>query len=99
VTDIADATDMLKLETLAIWAAWVRIVDWLSTNQFDVSTDGQSLTRSQRPEQGEKRLAYWESKAAPYMAGDAYAVTMTPIVYTDDPIDAPIRYHALRYGG
>ena len=95
-TDVADVTDIEQVRAVARWQAWRWAADALAS-KFDVSTDGQSLSRSQLYEQAVRARDVAFQACAPHLT--AYAVTATRIVHVDDPIDAPIRYHALRYGG
>lgn len=96
VSDIASATDIEQLRAVARWQVWRWAADALAS-KFDISTDGQSLSRSQLHEQAIKARDAAFQSCAPHLA--SYAVTATKIIHTDDPVDAPIRYHALRYGG
>ena len=93
VTDISEATDIEKLRAIARWQAWRWAADALAA-EFDVSTDGQSLSLSQLHKQAiAARDAAW-SACVPHLS--VYAVTATPIIHVDDPVDAPGRYAELR---
>lgn len=56
VSDVADLTDMAKLETIARWQAWVAAADTAATS-FDLASSGDSLKLSQLFEQISRRLA------------------------------------------
>jgi hypothetical protein len=93
ITDITEATDIEQIRAVARWQAWRWAADALAT-KFDLSTDGQSLSRSQLYEHAVRSRDAAYAAAAPHLT--TYAVTATRIVHTDDPVDAPVRYHALR---
>lgn len=56
VTDVADLTDMVKLETIAAWRAWVTAADAAATS-FDVGSDGDTAKLSQVYDHIKERLA------------------------------------------
>ena len=92
VAAIAETIDIGKVRAIAAWQAWVWATRAAAT-KVDASTDGQSFSWSQRHKQAvlERDAAF--SAVVPHLT--VYALTATPIVHTDDPIDAPIRYAAL----
>ena len=96
VATIAEATDIGKVRAIARWQAWRWAADALAS-KFDISTDGQSLSRSQLYQQAVLARDAAFSAVVPHLA--VYALTAVPIIHTDDPIDAPIRYAALREAG
>lgn len=82
VVDIAQATDVQKLRALARVAVWQRVVD-VTAGRYDISTDGQSLSRSQMHKHARESLR--AAKHAAMRDDDAYAVVMTSVRYTSDP--------------
>ncbi len=95
VSVIADATDIGKVRAIARWQAWRAAADALAS-KFNQTIGDQSLQMKSLFDHAEKQRDYWHGQAMPFLS--VWAVTATPIVHLDDPIDAPIRYHALRYG-
>lgn len=69
VSDVAELTDMAKLETIATWRAWQAALD-TATASFDVSSGGgggtSSAKLSQLFDQIAKRLAMAEDAASIY---------------------------------
>ncbi len=96
VSGIADATDIGKVRAIARWQAWRAAADALAS-KFDISTDGQSLSRSQLHKQAILARDAAFQAVVPHLS--IYAVTATNIIHLDDPIDAPGRYAALRESG
>lgn len=82
LTDIAEATDMTALEAVALWQAWDAVVTAL-TLRYDISTDGQSLSRSQMFEHALKQRTTAQMAALGHTA--TYSLVATPVVYTNDP--------------
>lgn len=79
VDDIAAATDVPKLRALARWQAWEAAAEAL-VSRYDISTDGQSLSRSQLYQQARGQLRIAAQRAARYQT-----VTRTTITRTSDP--------------
>ena len=82
VGDIVNATDVQKLRALARVAIWQAVVD-ATAGRYDISADGQSLSRSQLHQQARQSLRAAKQTAARY--DDAYAVVMASARYTSDP--------------
>lgn len=67
-SDIADATDMDKLESIARVAVWEQVTN-ATVPQYQVILDGQVLTRSQFYEHAKERLGYWTRQAGQHING------------------------------
>lgn len=81
-SDIADATDMDKLEALATWQAWEAAFASLST-RYDIATDGQSLSRSQLFDHALVMVNRAKQAATRYTS--ASFITVVPIERPSDP--------------
>lgn len=79
VDDIADATDISELRAIARREVWQLATDALAS-RYDLSTDGQSLSRSQLYQQARGQLRLAAQRAARYQT-----VTRTTITRTSDP--------------
>jgi hypothetical protein len=93
VATMAESTDIAKVRAIARWQAWRAAADALAS-QFNQTIGDQSLQLKALFDHAEKQRDYWHGQAMPHLG--QWAVTATPIVHLDDPVDAPIRYHALR---
>lgn len=82
VDDIAAATDVPKLRALARWQAWEAAAEALAS-RYDVSTDGQALSRAQLYTHARQQAARAARQATVWLAGGA--VTVTPIRRSSDP--------------
>ena len=84
VDDIANATDMRKLRTLARRAVWQAAVNALVAGDFDKTAEsGASLSLSQRLTNAEARLVEATNEASVYDA--SYGVQRRSIVRSYDP--------------
>lgn len=83
VSDIADATDMTKLEALAEYAIWDWIVSQYVT-RYGISLDGERLDRQQLYEHAKDRLKDARAVAGSYGVGAA-AVKMVNVIRDQDP--------------
>lgn len=81
VSDIADATDIVKLRVLARVAA-LRRAQVAALSWYDFSADGGSFSRSQVQAQIKAMLSDAETDAFPYTG--AYAVTRATLTYTTE---------------
>jgi len=79
VSDIANATDVVKLRALARVGA-LRRAQAASLAWYDFSADGGSFSRSQVQAHIKAMLAAAETDAIPY--ADVYAVTTATMTYT-----------------
>jgi hypothetical protein len=91
----AVATDMTKLETLAIWLAWEAATASLAS-RYDFSTDGQSQTRSQLYTQAVSRAKAAAQRATPYRR--ELAVGQVTVTTDSDPY-AVRSISATEFGG
>lgn len=82
VSDIADATDIAKLRTLAKVSAWRTVNDALITTAYDFSADGGSYKLSQMKAGAEKALELAEQAAG---ASAAYAIEIGTLTRPHDP--------------
>ena len=62
---VADQTDLAKLEAIARWQAWL-VAEAMAANQYDLSSSGDSLKRSQWFAHIQSRLARAEAAASRY---------------------------------
>jgi hypothetical protein len=81
VTDIAEATQIAKLRTLARREAW-RQAQSAAAARFDFSADGGDYSRSQLHKQITTNLERAEADAAPY-ATVAYRISRKAIRFND----------------
>lgn len=81
VTDIADASDVLKLLKLARMIMWRSVVDALA-GTYDFSDGGASYSRSQAYKHATERYNEALNEATEYLT--SYQVTVTEIYNPDD---------------
>lgn len=79
--EIASLSDMDALEAVASWTAWEAATAAL-TSRYDISTDGQSLSRSQMHAQADTRRVTARMAAMRHDPG--YGVTQTTITHAND---------------
>lgn len=86
ISDIADATDMPKLEAIAEREAWKAARNALAA-RVNMSGAGTSMSLSQQFDHAKEMFDQAESEcmALGIGQGGAYAVTVSPIVFTEDP--------------
>lgn len=88
ISDITSVADVRKLRALARVEAWQTVVT-ASAADINSSTDGQSLSLSDRYAHAVGRLADARARAAQYSSDNM--VLVTPITYTGDPYARPVR--------
>lgn len=81
ITDIASATDLKKLRTLARMEAW-RAVMQATAGDFNFQADGGTYSRAQVHAQAMNQFKLAESSALPYLS--TYKVSSVQVVYPDD---------------
>jgi hypothetical protein len=80
VSDLADVTDIEKLRRYGRYAAWDAVVQ-ATAGKFDVSTDGQSLSRSQQYDHAVAQLARAYAGLSAYIP--AGGLMVATISYSD----------------
>lgn len=83
---IGDVSDVRKLERLATYAVWSAVVDELVVSDFSTVIGGVVMTRSQRIQNAERRLARAQAaclKFNDFVAGEATALRFVPIEHSD----------------
>lgn len=96
ITDVSDATDMPKLEAIAEREAWRAAVGALAA-RVNIGGAGTSTSLSQQFDHAKEMLAQAESEcmALGIGQGGAYAITVTPVVHTEDPYVIQVEDEAL----
>jgi hypothetical protein len=84
VVDIADATDIARLRSLARVEAW-KLALVGAASKYDVSDGTQSLKRSQLMGQIRAALSLAETDASAYIDDGSSTVGRSTVVYADDP--------------
>lgn len=92
---IADQSDMAKLEAIARWQAWL-VAEAMAVGQFDLSSSGDSLKRSQVFDHIQSRLARAEAAASRYsevadaLAGAGGTAYTTSVSTSGSPYGWPL---------
>lgn len=84
VADIAEATDMVKLRTLARLMVW-RAVVAATAGTYDYRVDNEQFSRSQIHEHAAAMLAIAESEAGAYVDDGRYSIAVGTVGYETDP--------------
>lgn len=96
--DVADATDMTKVETLARWRAWM-VAKAAGVPQYDIASQGDSLDRSQFYDHIAAMLSDAEAAASQYEEAAALIYGSTATVTGSSVAGSPYGWATCTTGG